>query len=276
MSVVLPVTLANMKDKYEVFFVDVYVITLATGVLHYTNLDVPVEWYVPGTSTPMTYEPIPIQRGSLKQTLDNKIDNLTLTISDASNAFMNALLQSFDFRGSQVDIYQIAYPDSLSNKDAYKYVFSGYIDAPSLDMDKATFSTTLTQRMVNTEAGRIVGVNCNAWFGDSDECGATKGIKTSTVKSSSTQYVIYDNSITETAGYWKNGTITISYETKKILSSAVGSVTVEFPFYSTPTVGTSYTMSTGCDHTYTDCTRHNNTSNFGGFPAVALDYMIKT
>lgn len=276
MSVTLPTALATMKDKYEVFFVDLYVITLATGVLHYTNLDVQVNWYVPGTTTAMTYEPIPIQRSALKQTLDNKIDNVTLTISDASNAFMNALLSSFDFRGSEVDIYQIAYPDSLTNKDAYKYVYSGYIDAPSLDMDKAVFSTTLTQRMVNTEAGRVVGINCNAWFGDADECGATKVTKSSTVKANSTQYTIYDTSITEAAGYWKNGTVTITYETKRIISSTVGSITVEYPFYSTPAVGTTYTMSTGCDHTYTDCTRHSNTSNYGGFPAVALDYMIKT
>jgi hypothetical protein len=276
MSIVLPVILSEMKDSYETFFVDLYIITLKTGVLHYTNLDVVVPWYELGTSTQVTYEPIPIQRSSLKQTLDNKIDNVTITISDSTNAFMNALLQTFDFRGSQVDIIQIAYPGSLAQPTEYKYVYSGYIDAPSLDMDKAVFSTTLTQRMVNTESGRIVGINCNAWFGDNDECGATQYTKTSTTKSGTTQYTIYDSAITEAIDYWKNGTITIAYETKKIISSTVGSVTVEYPFYTVPVINTSYTMKTGCDHTPTDCTRHSNTINYGGFPAVALDYMIKT
>jgi hypothetical protein len=274
--ITLPVSLSTMKDLDSVFFVDLYVMKLISGSLYFNNADVKIPWFIPGTTTLVDYTPVPFERGELKQSVDNRVDNCSIKVSNVTDDFTSALFQSFDFRGSDVDIYQIAYPDSLGVASAYKQAFAGYIDAPSLDMSTGTFEATLKARMPNLETYRTCKGACNAWFGDADECGATQDTKTSTVATGSTQLTIYDAAITEAAGYWKSGVCVIGFESKKIISSAVGSITVEFPFYSVPSVGTSYTIVTGCDKTQTDCKRHSNIKNFSGFPAVIFQYQVIT
>jgi Phage conserved hypothetical protein BR0599./Uncharacterized conserved protein (DUF2163). len=274
--ITLPTIMSEAKEQSSVFFIDLYVLTLATGTLHYAACDEDISWYIPGTSTAVTYSALPIERNELKQSVDNKVDNVTIKIANCDDAFTSVLLQSFDLRGSNMDIYQISYPGSLTDPDAYKYTFAGFLDAPALDLGKATFEATLEQRLPNLESYRTVGQSCNAWFGDEDECGVTQDSKTSTVGANSTQYVIYDSSITQSDDYWANGVCVIGYETKKIISSAKGSITVEYPFYSTPTKGTSYTILTGCNHTQTNCKKYGNLKNFGGFPCVNLEYNVKS
>jgi hypothetical protein len=143
-------------------------------------------------------------------------------------------------------------------------------------MSSATFTASIVQRMPNLESYRTVSQNCDAWFGDPDECGATRVTQTGTIGANSTQYTIYDSSITQVADYWKGGVCTIGFESKKIISSTVGSITVDYPFYSTPTTGTNYSITNGCDHTQANCKLYNNLKNFGGFPVVNLEYSVKS
>jgi len=274
--IILPTTIADMKDSDSVFFIDLYVLKLISGTLYFSACDVDIDWYIPGTTTAVTYSAQPIEREVLKSTVDNRVDTTTIRISNATDEFTSALLQSFDFRGSDVEILQIAYPGSLSDPEAYNYRFLGYIDAPSLDMSKGTFEAQLKAKLPNLESCRTVMKSCNAWFGDSEECGATKVSITSTVATGSTQNVIYSAGLGQSDNYWKNGVITIGYESKKVISSTSGSVTVEYPFFSAPEIGTSFTIVTGCDKTQTDCSRWNNLANYSGFPSISLEYIIKT
>jgi len=274
--IILPVIISDAKDKDIVFFIELYRIQLASGAIYFNNSDIDIPFYIQGTETPVTYLSNPIERGDLKQSVDNRVDNCTIKVNNVTDDFTNLLFGSFDFRGSNVDILQISYPNSLGNPTAYKHTFAGYIDTPSLDESTKTFEATLKARSPNLETYRTVKGTCNAWFGDTDECGVAQESKASTVHAGSTQYTIYDPVITEASGHWNNGVLTIGFESKKIVSSAVGLVTVEFPFYSVPAVGTVYSMVTGCDHTKNDCKRHSNLTNFSGFPAVVFEYQVKT
>jgi len=274
--ITLDTTLTTMKESSDPFFVELYVLSLVSGELYFTSADVDIQYFIPGTSTVVTYIAQPLERGEIKASVDSRVDSCSITISDVTNEFLSALFESFDFRGSNVDIYEIAYPGSLGNSNAYTQMFAGYIDAPSLDCSKATFSATLKARSPNLETYRTVSATCNAWFGDADECGVTQATKTTTVGTGSTQVTLYSTAITETANYWKSGVCTIGFESKKIIASTVGSVTVEYPFYSVPSVGLNFNISSGCDKTATDCKKWNNLTSFSGFPAVVFEYSVKT
>ena len=274
--ITLPQSLADMKDSSSVFFIDLYVLHLATGNIYLSACDTDVKWYIPYTGTPVTYIAQPIERGDFKQSVDDKVDNVDIRISNATDDFSSALFNSFDFRGSDVDIIQIAYPASLNDPLAFKHVFCGYMDNPSLDMKSATFQTSLKAKVPNMQSCRSLMLSCNAWFGDPDECGITLDSKTSTLAAECTQTIFYDSSRTEGTNYWKNGVVTIGFESKKVVSSANGSITVEYPFFSAPKVGTSYTVTNGCDKSKTDCIRHGNLQNYSGFMGIPFEYQVKT
>ena len=61
--IALDSTLAAAKEKSTVSFCDLYVIHLKTGEIYYTNNDVNINWYIPGTSTPQVYQAQPIVTG---------------------------------------------------------------------------------------------------------------------------------------------------------------------------------------------------------------------
>ena len=276
--VTLPVVLSEMKDKLSVFFIELYVVTLPTGVLYYAACDESITWFIPGTTTSVSYMAVPIEREEVKENVNDVDNKVTLRISNVTDEFTSALMQGYDFRGCDVDIYQIAYPDSITDKDAYYYLYSGIIDAPSLDCGKATFEMSLCKRIPNLHSERTISINCNAWFGDDDECGAVKNSITGTTKTTSTSTIIYANNIGTSTTTWKNGTLTIGYESKKVKTcgstNGVGWVKVEYPFYE-DTVGKSFSLTQGCDRTPSECARYNNTKNYGGFPSVSLNYGIK-
>ena len=271
--IALPVALSEMKDRGSVFFVELYVLTLPTGTLYYSACDTTIPWYIPGTTTPVDYMAVPIQREEIKSSVDSKDNKVTIRISNVTDEFTTALLSGYDFRGCDVDIYQIAYPTSLTDHTAFNYLYSGMVDAPSLDCGKAIFEMVVAQKVPNIHSERTISINCNSWFGDSDECGANKGTLSGTCLSNSTNKIIY-GSFGNVTNYWKNGTITIGYETRKILECGNGWVKVEYPFVE-DIINLGFYAEQGCDKTVGECTRHNNLKNYGGFPSVSLNYGIK-
>ena len=272
------VTPAQPDGSYEIpqIFIDLYVLHLITGDIYISACDTDIPWYIPRTSTVVTYVAQPIERGDFKQTSDNKVDNVDIKIDNTTDDFTSAMMQSFDFRGTNVDIVSIAYPASLSDSDAYKFVFNGYLDAPILDMSNATFQATLKSRTPAIEGGRTCMLSCGAWFGSAEECGATLDTRNGTVTSSSTQSIIYCPSDGTPDNYWKSGVLSIGFESKKVIASTSTSKTVEFPFYSVPPIGTAFSVSSGCDKSKTDCIRHGNLQNYGGYPSIPFEYQIKT
>lgn len=276
MPIVLPKKIADMKESDSVFFVELYIMHAVTGDLYMAAFDVDIDWFIPNTTQKVTYVALPIQRGSIAKYDDDKIDNVDIQISDVTKEFSSALFNSFDLRGTMVDIIQIAYPDSLEDGSQYRSAFSGYIDSPSLDEASGVFKMSLMAIVPNVSNCRKLSLSCNAWFGDSEECGAVVSTHNGTVQMGSTQNVIYDSALQQAENYWKNGVITIGFESRKIKSSTAGNVVTEYPFFSIPPIGTSFSLQNGCDKSYADCNRHNNTRNFSGFPAIPFDIVVKS
>ena len=270
-------TLATAKEKSTVSFCDLYVIHLKTGEIYYTNNDVNINWYIPGTSTPQVYQAQPINRGKLTQTTDDKVDSVDLQISDITKDFSSALLSSFDFRGAYVSIYQIHRRDSIGKPEAYKSVFYGFMDSPGLDESAGTFTCTLLQDVPNQTHCRTMMLTCNAWFGDADECGAHLDTRTSTVSAGSTSKVIVHPADNTAENYWINGTITIGYESRQVKASTSTTITVDIPFFSSPITGVAMSYTNGCNKSYSDCKRHANTRNYSGFLAIpTTEYTVVT
>jgi len=274
--IILPVQLSTMKDSSSVFFIDLYVIHTITGDLYFASSDEDIQWYIPKTTTPVTYTAQPIERGDFSQSTDDKIDNVDIKISNVSEAFSSAMYQSFDFRGTDVDIIQIAYPGSLGDSTAYKHVFQGYIDTPGLDESTATFTATLMAKVPNMEGYRTLGLSCSAWFGDPEECGKAQDTRLGTVAANSTQTIIYHSTDGTSDNYWKSGVLSIGFESKKITSSTATSITVEYPFFTVPTTGDGYSVNNGCDGSKADCIRHDNLRNYGGYPGIPWELVVKS
>ena len=270
----LPSQISDMKDSSEVFFVDLYILHSVVGDLYFAALDVDVNWFIPGTTTPVTYVAMPVKRGSITYYDDDKISNIDIEISNITKEFSDILFSSFDFRGTMVDILQIAYPGSLTNGSQFRYAFYGYIDNPSLDESKGTFQATVVSVFPNMKPHRGLGLSCSAWFGDPEECGATKQTASGVVGQASTVDRIYVDG-TSDLSEWLHGTITVGFETKYIKSVGLGYVDLEYPFYSSP-VGKQFTATQGCDHSLADCKRHGNESSYGGFLGIPWEYTIKT
>ena len=121
---------------------------------------------------------------------------------------------------------------------------------------------------------RVFSLSCGAWFGDPEECGASKTTASGTTSLSSTVDRIYIDGSGDLS-QWINGTITIGFETKRISGAGNNYVDLEYPFFSSP-AGLTFTAAKGCDHTLEDCKRHNNERNYNGFLGIPWLYTVKT
>ena len=136
---ILPVSIEKAKEQASSFFVELYNVYLKTGTIRICNCDTVINF------NGYNYYPVPIERGNIKSTVDAKIDNMDLNISDADNEKVSALLEGFDFRGRRVEIFRIQYPESLTDNNIVIPVFWGYLDAPASNGEftctvKANFS----------------------------------------------------------------------------------------------------------------------------------------
>ena len=281
MSYELATSLNQMKDKGEVFFVNLVILHFLTGDVFLAALDQDIEWFKPNTDVKQKYLAVPLQIGSVSKSADSTVDNVELTISNVNSTFSSALFNATDFRGTMVSIIQIAYPDSLTDSSQYKYLFYGYMDEPKFKESDATFTTTLCAVVPNMTNHRTLGLTCSSWFGDSEECGATLTKVIGKVAAESTTTVIHmkDSALLDGStfvdDYFKNGVITVGWEARKVISSTGKTVTVEYPFFNDKMTDLDFTLENGCDGSLADCKRHGNQQNFGGFPAIPTELVIK-
>ena len=121
------------------------------------------------------YYPVPVQRGTIKSSVDAKIDNVELKIADTDNSKITALLEGFDFRGRYVEIFRIQYPESLEDEEIAMTVFYGYLDTPTYS--NGEFTVTVKAAFPNNKVpSRITQYFCNAAFGD-EQCGMDKDLR---------------------------------------------------------------------------------------------------
>lgn len=264
---ILPISFNEAKEKYSSFFIELYTIHLKTGIIRICNCDIMI--YFGGYN----YYPVPIERGSIKTTVDAKVNNMDLKISDADNSKIAALMQGFDFRGRMVEIWRIQYPESLSDSSLTMPVFWGYLDAPSYS--NGEFTCNLTASFPNSEVpNRVTQYFCNNQFGD-ELCKMDLATRTAEidVSASTANKIKLKDTLEE--DFYKNGLITIGYETKLIKSNTSdGYVTTQYPFLVDLT-GTA-TLTRNCDKTPEMCRKYNNMKNYGGFLAIPKEFKVIT
>lgn len=263
----LPVSLQKMKDSDAVFVIELYVLQLRTGTVRLAACDTDIDF------AGEHYLAVPIQRGEITKSVDKSTDNMDLQIADVDDSKIAYLLKGFDFRGCEAVMFQIAYPDSLQD-GACKLCFSGYLDSPSIA--NAVFSCTVKSRMPNIEVpNRSCQLNCNAEFGDPDDCGASKDERTFAALEGSSQGCVYTED-THAADYWKDGVLTISGESRLIRKSAGGKIYLAYPLLQEIEVGEKVTLERGCDKTYKTCEeRFNNLTSFSGFPSIPWESVYR-
>lgn len=259
--------MAQAKEQNSSFFIELYNIHLKTGIIRICNCDEVIVF------AGLSYQPVPIERGTIKSTVDAKIDNMDLKIADADNSKVAALMEGFDFRGRKVEIFRIQYPESLEDSSIAVPVFYGTLDTPSYS--NGEFSCTIRAMFPKSKVPfRTTQYFCNNTFGD-EFCKMDKAIITGTIQeSASLPYEIKTDIITEKDKY-KNGLCTLGYETRMIKSNTEdGYFILYYPFLG-DLKGT-VTVSRNCDKTPEMCKSFDNRKNYGGFIAIPKEFRLGT
>lgn len=264
---ILPVSIAQAKESGNPFFIELYNIYLRTGIVRICNADEQIVY------NGDTYYPTPIQRGNVKTSVDNKIDNMDLKISDADNSKISALMDGFDFRGRIVEIFKIQYPESLTNTNMIVPVFRGKLDAPNYA--NGEFTCIVVSAFPKTKVPlRTTQYFCNNSFGDS-LCTASKETRTLTIASITSKSVITLNASPSISNnFYENGLLTIGYETKMIKSNSGNTITIAYPFLGDIHVGDTVKIERNCNKTPEMCAKYNNRENYGGFIAIPSEFRI--
>jgi hypothetical protein len=258
--IVLPVSMQQMKDSNETFFIELYIINLPSGNIYLAATDEDIMF------NGKKYLAVPFQRQDITRSMDNITDSCTITLGDVGWGLLAYVTNGWDFRGGICTIFRIQYPDSLSDPSIVEWVFTGRIDEPSFSDN--TFSCKLVQVFPEVQCpNRSSQLACNSEFGD-DECKVSLGA--ASVKITGTQsngsVIVLAKSFPDK--YWQNGVISCGGEARNISVSSGDKITVNVNFLQNPIVGKTAELRRGCNKTVDDCKRFNNLKNYGGFPAI--------
>lgn len=266
--IILPQKMSEMKDSDATFFIELYIVKLKTGTIYLAATDTDI------TFAGQTYMAIPFQRETIDRSMDNVIDTCEISLGDGDYDKLAYLSQGFDFRGADVTIFKISYPDSLEDDTIKSISFMGYIN--SCSYSDGVFSFSLNTRLPNIEVpNRTCQLCCNSEFGDS-ECGISLEETNVELATGSTSSNILLPSTYET-NYWKDGVIFIKGESRLILSNEGNKIVVNYSFLQSDIKGgMEATLICGCDKTKETCqNRFNNMKNFSGFPAIPFENVYR-
>lgn len=264
----LPIKVAEEKEKDNPFFIPMIQLYLKHVTVYLALCDIDI------TFSDQLYTAVPIKIGVTKKTVDNKGDKTEVTISNVDDSFSAAIFGGYDFRDCKIIIFDIPYPAALTDASQYRIRFIGFLDAPELDLGKATFKADVRPMMPNDfTSGRTLMLSCNNEFADQVSCFANKDLSTGIVQSGSTSNHIYIQQ-TKPDGYWRNGIITIDHQLRVIKDSVGKRIDVEVGFIGT--VEGSYTVERHCTKVYSNCETFEQQTNFTGFLGIPAQYIVKT
>ena len=258
----IPVSLQQMKDKGETFFIELYEVSLRTGTIYLAACDEEIEF------NGHTYIAVPFERGEISKSIDQVTDQCSISIGDIDDNRLAYIMNGFDFRGCAALITRIAYPESLEDNQGF-YVFYGYLDNPAYE--DGVFSCTIKSYFPSVEAPcRTYQVSCNSAFGDCI-CGMEKNRTVLEIVSVSEVGIITVNE-SYSDDYWKDGTASISGESRLITASSGQTIQVNYSFLQGDLVGKNIILERGCDKTFDTCkNRYDNLKRFSGFPAIPFE-----
>lgn len=266
--IILPQKMSEMKDSDATFFIELYIVKLKTGTIYLAATDTDI------TFAGQTYMAIPFQRETIDKSMDNVIDSCEISLGDGDYDKLAYLSNGFDFRGADVTIFKISYPDSLEDDTIKSISFMGYIN--SCSYSDGVFSFSLNTRLPNIEVpNRACQLCCNSEFGDA-ECGISLEETNVELANGSTNSNILLPSTYDT-NYWKDGVIFIKGESRLILSNEGNKIVVNYSFLQSDIKGgMEATLIRGCDKTKETCqNRFNNMKKFSGFPAIPFENVYR-
>lgn len=266
--IILPQKMSEMKDSDATFFIELYIIELKTGNLYLAATDTDI------TFAGQTYMAIPFQRETIDRSMDNVIDSCEISLGDGDYDKLAYLCNGFDFRGADVTIFKIMYPDSLEDNTVRSISFVGYVNGCSYS--QGVFTCSLNTRLPNIEVpNRSCQLCCNSEFGDA-ECGMSLDkIETNLANGSTNSKILLPTTFSK--DYWKDGVITIRGESRLILGNEGNQITINYSFFQKDiTTRTPATLIRGCDKTKETCkNRFNNMKNFSGFPSIPFETVYR-
>jgi len=266
MAINLPAALATAKEAGSIFMVELYVLSLPNGPMYLCAADQDV------TFNGQLYHAVPLERDVYKASSDSKVDDCKLKVSNFDDSFTAALFSGFDFRGCNCSIFQILYPDALSDPTLVKPILSGYLDAPVLTQKDATFEVAVKAQVPNLSNARTFQLSCNANFADQESCFAVMDVKTGTVQSGTTgSVIVLQHSYAD--NYWTDGIITCGFQGRQVLSSTGNTVTLLFPFSVVPTGN--YSIQNGCDKSWNGCGLKGQQTNYSGFIGIPYETVVR-
>ena len=259
----VPISLQQMKDKGETFFIELYEIALRTGTIYLAACDEDIEF------NGQTYTAVPFERGEISKSIDQVTDQCTVSVGDVDDDRLAYIMNGFDFRGCAALITKIAYPDSLETNQGY-FVFGGYLDNPAFE--NGVFSCTIKSYFPSIQApSRSYQLSCNSAFGDCI-CGMNKDRTTLRITAVNSDGSLVVDKTYEARNYWRDGLISISGESRLITGSSDNKIQVNYGFMQGNLVGKTAVVERGCDKTFETCrSRYNNLKRFSGFPAIPFE-----
>jgi len=262
--------LEAIKNQSENMPIELYQIYLDEEILYLACYPEDINFF-DENGNPQTYYAAALSRTAIKTNTDTEVDKCEVSIDNVTRE-MSAYIANTEFVGRRMVIWKV-FLDDLSSADNYVPIFDGIMDAPKINQYQMTVTVVSKLDILGRKLpARIFQVQCPWQFGEPDTCGATAPTKSGTVDSLSADYMtINDADITEAAGYWEHGEITIGKESRTITGSGSGYVTVEYPFSANIQAGDSYSMKAGCDKSYDGghgCTFWGNTQFYGGFLSI--------
>lgn len=262
---ILPVSMAEMKEKNETFFIELYILELRTGTTYIAACDEDIEF------AGNRYIAVPFERENVVRSMDNITDSVSVTFGDCDEGLLAFILNGFDFRGVTATILRIQYPDSLSDPRIFQWMFTGFIDEPSFS--GGTFSCRIVSRFPEINCpNRRYQLACNNTFGDSC-CGVDLAIEEKTITGMDGNKLSFSTTWPE--DYWKDGVATINGESRIIIRSSGNSITLNVNFVQNDIVGQKATLQRGCDKTTTGCDRFGNRKRYSGFLAIPFETVYR-
>ncbi len=264
MAMVLPVSMQEMKEKNETFFIELYIIKLRTGMTYIAACDEDIVY------DGQKFIAIPFKREPVIRSTDNIADSCKVTLGDVDYGLLSYVMHGFDFRGCDCTIIRIQYPDSLENPKIVQWVFSGYIDEPAFS--DGTFSCTIMSRFPQIDTpNRYYQLSCNSEFGDS-ECGMSLAETKAKVVSVSGNKLTLDKSFNK--GMYRCGVCSVEGESRIISDSDGKTLKLNVNFIQ-PMKGKTVTLYRGCDKTKEMCKKYGNMKHFSGFPAIPFESVYR-
>lgn len=256
--------MAEMKEKNDTFFIELYAIKLRTGMTYIAACDEDIEY------NGQKFIAVPFKRESLVRSSDNITDSCKVSLADVDYGLLAYVMQGFDFRGCECTIIRIQYPDSLSDPKIFQWMFSGFIDEPSFE--GGVFSCTVMSRFPEIDApNRSYMLSCNSEFGDED-CGMSLSEETAKVVEVNGRVLTLDRSFD--TGLWNCGVCSVEGESRIVSLSDGSTVTLNVNFVQ-PMIGKEVTLVRGCDKTCEMCKKYGNMMHFSGFPTIPFESVYR-